>query len=253
MSQTALERKTTQKTRAPRIGNILAGISCLALVIVLGVTALELKEVPAELTPPVMENLNAAQVDQPVTAVLLNFRGYDTWLEVGVLVIVVLSVLALHRIHGLPLPATGPTDPVLAPVTRLLFPLMVLLAGLLLWAGTRAPGGAFQAGAVLGAAGVLLRVAGIAPWLDRLMLGQSLRILSLLGFVFFLVVAASTLISGRSFLEYPVGWAGSLIFTIETAVTISIGWTLAFLYMGATPREIETKEQSAMTGGGSAQ
>jgi multisubunit Na+/H+ antiporter MnhB subunit len=242
MSRTLPDR-SYRNGAAPKITTILGALLCLVIGGILAATALSLGEVPADGLPPVADNLGAARVEQPVTAVLLNFRGYDTWLEIGVLVVVVLSVLALHRSDGLTIQPTEPSDPVLGPVARLLLPFMVLVAGYLLWAGTHAPGGAFQSGAVLGAGGILLRVSGTAPGLVRMMTGLPLRLLSLIGFLSFVALAAGTLVGGRRFLEYPPDAAGSLIFIIEAAVTISIGWTLAFLYMGATPRALPLDAQ----------
>lgn len=224
--------KGDHKRKGP---SFLAFLACAGLAGFLVVAGMDVAEVPREGIPPVGEYLDAAQVDQPVTAVLLNFRGYDTWLEVGVLVVVVMGLLALHRTSGIRFPAGEQSDPVLDMVTRLLVPFMVLIGGFLLWAGTRIPGGAFQAGALLGAAGVLLRVAGVGPWFGRLMAGLPLKVIALFGFTLFLVVGAGTLLAGRQFLEYPSGMAGSLIFALEAGVTISIGWTLAFLYLAATP------------------
>jgi multisubunit Na+/H+ antiporter MnhB subunit len=219
---------------------LVVGALCLALGIILVVAVLDLPDVPDGESPPVLATLDESGVDQPVTAVLLNFRGYDTWLEVGVLVLAVLGVLTAQRTHGLARePSNAPHDPMLTWLARLLVPFMVLAGGYLLWLGTREPGGAFQAGAVLGAAGVLARLAGLGPDLETLFSGRPLRLLALFGFLVFLLVAVGTLIAGRSMLQFPTNWAGGLIFVIEAAVTISIGWTLAFLYAGATPRREE--------------
>lgn len=213
----------------------LALLACVALASILVVAGMEVEDPPAAGVPPVEDHLDAAQVIQPVTAVLLNFRGYDTWLEVGVLVVAVLGLLTLHRSRGLAVPPEEHTDPVLETVTQLLVPFMVLVGGFLLWAGTRIPGGAFQAGAILGGAGVLLRVAGVGSGVGRLMTGRPLRLMSLFGFTLFLIAAMAGVFAGRQFLEYPSSWGGELILVLEAGVTISIGWTLAFLYMAATP------------------
>lgn len=217
-------------------------LACMALGGILVAAGIDLADPPAAGVAPVDENLEAAQVSQPVTAVLLNFRGYDTWLEVGVLVVAVLGLLALHHSRGLDVPRDEQTDPVLDTITRLLVPFMVLVAGFLLWAGTRIPGGAFQAGAILGGAGVLLRVAGVGTGLDRLMTGRPLRLMATFGFTLFLLVAAAAVLAGRQFLEYPSGWGGELILMLEAGVTISIGWTLAFVYIAATPRGDQRSE-----------
>lgn len=220
---------------ASRGWGLLALALCIVLAGLLVKAAAPLDQLPADGVPPVEENIADAQVTQPVTAVLLNFRGYDTWLEVGVLIAAVFGLLTLHRSLGLSQSRDERTDQVLDTITRLLVPLMILIGGFLLWAGTRIPGGAFQAGAILAGAGVLMRVAGLGDRLERIMNGFPLRITAVSGFTLFLIVGAATIISGRQFLEYPDGWGGEIIFLLEAGVMISVGWTLAFAYMAATP------------------
>jgi multisubunit Na+/H+ antiporter MnhB subunit len=105
---------------------------------------------------------------------------------------------------------------------------MILMAGYLLWAGAHRPGGAFQAGAVLAGAGVLLHLAGLLPawaspgFLLRLGLGG--------GFLVFLVVTAGLLGEG-ALLHYPPQHAGSLILLIEASLTVSLGLILAGLFL----------------------
>ncbi len=170
-------------------------------------------------------------VANPVTAVVLNFRGYDTLLEVGVLLLTLTGVWSLG-----PVEESGratPVDPLLPGTVRLLVPMMLLVAGFLLWQGSHAAGGGFQAGAVLAAALVLSLLAdmGIA-WLDQRRL---LRGLLALGLVSFLAVAVAMLGIGGGLLTMPPTWAGALIFTLETATAASVGFTLAALFIGGRP------------------
>lgn len=195
---------------------------------------LTLPEPPPGLTVAVHERLAEAGVHSAVTAVLLNFRGYDTMLEIGVLLLAVLACLSLRHGHPPgPVLMIAPAGPVLAALTHLLVPLMVLVAGYLLWAGEHAPGGAFQAGAVLGAAGVLLllgekiRPAEVPEWL--------LRVLLAVGFLIFLAVAALMLLLRGLLLEYPPALAGGLIVFLETVLTISIATTLVALFAANPP------------------
>jgi multisubunit Na+/H+ antiporter MnhB subunit len=172
----------------------------------------------------------ASGVAHPVTAVLLNFRGYDTLLEVAVLLLALIATWSLR----LPRPPVGRDSPglVLQELVRLLVPLLIVLAGYLLWLGAHAPGGAFQAGALLAGAGVLLTLVGGRP------LGPLappvLRGLAALGVAVFLAVALIVMGEGR-LLEYPRGQAGLLILLIEAASTVSIGLTLAYLFRGDEP------------------
>ena len=104
-----------------------------------------------------VENINISGVSNPVTAVLLNYRAYDTFLELGVLLLALLGVWSLGCAGCQHQSSPGP---VLDSLSRLLVPILIMVSGYLLWAGAHAPGGAFQAGSVLGAAGVLLLLAG---------------------------------------------------------------------------------------------
>jgi multisubunit Na+/H+ antiporter MnhB subunit len=210
-----------------------AAVLALVVSACLAGAVLQLPEAAVGLSPAVADALPGSGVTQPVTAVLLNFRGYDTWLEVGVLLLAVVALLALRGAPHLRDVAPPTADPLLAGLASVLVPLMVLAAGYLLWLGTHAAGGAFQAGAMLAGAGVLLRLSGY-PTIER----ASPRLLHLAaasGFAAFLLTAIVLLAAGRGLLEYPVAHARTLILLIETAAVIGIGFTLAALVAGATP------------------
>src|SRR5690606_16801623 len=96
-----------------------------------------------------------------VTAVLLAVRGYDTWLELVVLVLAAVAITGGH-VQAQPRDRALSREPLLGPLLAVLVPVMVLVAGYLLEAGSRAPGGAFQAGSVLAAALVVLALCGRA-------------------------------------------------------------------------------------------
>ena len=173
-------------------------------------------------------------VSNPVTAVLLNFRAYDTLLELAVVLAAVLGVLSL----GPARPGFQPAGPVLGSLVRWLLPLLIVTAGYLLWAGAHAPGGAFQAGALLAAAAVLLRLGGRAN--AGLPAAGALRPLLVAGIVVFVVVGLAVIGPERAFLQYPQRWAGALILLIEAAATLSIAVALALAYIGGRPAGWET-------------
>ena len=203
-----------------------------ALAAGLGYAVLTLPSQAPGLIGYVAANLETSGVSNPVTAVLLNFRGYDTLLEMGVLLLALLGVWSLG---GVPERRESPPGPVLDMLSRLLVPLLILVAGYLLWVGAHAPGGAFQAGSVLGAAGVLLLLAG---WrLDARLAGLPLRIILVTGLGMFVAVGMVLISVGRQLLEYPPLLAGALILLIEAAATLSIGITLAALFLGGRPEE----------------
>ena len=186
---------------------------------------------PHDMLPrAISENLASSGVSNPVTAVLLNFRAYDTLLELAVLLTAVLGIFAL----GQATPGYQPAGPVFDGLVRWLVPVLILTAGYLLWVGAHAPGGAFQAGAILAAAGVVLRLAGRS----RIGLpdGFVLRVVMASGVGVFLLVGLTLLLLGRSFLDYPPAWAGTLILLIETAAMLSIAATLLLAFVGGQPQ-----------------
>jgi len=184
---------------------------------------------PDTLPRAISENLATSGVSNPVTAVLLNFRAYDTLLELAVLLTAVLGILALGKAN----PGYRPAGPIFDGLVRWLVPVLILTAGYLLWVGAHAPGGAFQAGAILAAAGVVLRLAGRSR--TGLPDGFLLRLVMAAGVGVFLLAGLMLLLLGRPFLGYPPAWAGALILLIETAAMLSIAATLLLAFVGGQP------------------
>jgi len=202
----------------------------LALAGGLGYAMLSLPDQVPGLSEQVSANMTTSGVRNPVTAVLLNFRAYDTLLELGVLLVALLGVwslgsAAVHR-------SVAP-EPVLSFLAGMLVPIMILMAGYLLWVGANAPGGAFQAGSVLAASGILLLLSG--KRLPVRLMGWPLRVVLVFGLGAFVAVGVTLLPVGGVFLQYPPGLAGGLILFIEAAATLSIGVTLAALFLGGRP------------------
>lgn len=215
----------------------------LLLTLTLGMTLFTLPQAPIQLVDTIHSNLSHSGTTNPVTAVLLNFRAYDTLLEIGVLLVAVFGIGTIPESFHKHSSSVSPPSPVLLALVRLLAPLMVLIAGYLLWAGSHAPGGAFQAGAVLNAAAILVFLAGLPllQWFH----GWRFRAALIVGFVLFLGVGAWAMVMEGHFLEYPRDQADNLILLIETAVTISIAFILAALFFSnpdATPAKDPARE-----------
>jgi len=212
---------------------------CAALGAVLVWSILRLPPSVLSMPPEVDAQLHASGVEHPVTAVLLNFRGYDTMLEVAVLLLALLGVLAGTAVEKRRRsPGVRPGLPMLQAIARLLVPLMVLVAAYLLWAGAHAPGGAFQSAAVLAAAGVLLHLARMLPAWSTPHRMQRWGLAG--GLLVFLAVAALPALSGSGMmLQYPLAWAGALILLIETALACSLGLLLAGLFLSLSDDGME--------------
>ena len=208
-------------------------LACLVFVLLLGGSIWRIADNPAPVDLPriLAGAMGESGVEHPVTAVLLNFRSYDTLLEIAVLVIAGIAGISMARTASLEDPDLRTSDSLLYALQRWFIPLMLVLAGYLLWAGADRPGGAFQAGAVLAGCGVLMRLGGIP--LDFLRPGLLLRLGLGLGFAVFLAVAVISALAGDAFLAYPPGMAKPLIITIEIVLTLSIAMVLLALFVAA--------------------
>ena len=206
-------------------------VSAAVLAMFTGVLALGLALTLASVwQEPVRGLFNAVQaalpdsrVANPVTAVLLDYRGYDTLLELGVLL---LAWLGAATAGGDAVAARQPVAPPIArSMGRLLLAPIVLASAYVLWAGADAPGGAFQAGAMGASAVVVWRLSDAAA---RPLPGQLL--LAPLGFAVFLTVALATLILSGVFIGYPRAAVRELMLLIELAAAVSVTVILAALF-----------------------
>lgn len=167
-------------------------------------------------------------VEHPVTAVLLNFRAYDTWLEIGVILLGLLAVFAVGGIKIYRKPAAAIDDLLLRQVILFFTPILFLFGAFLLYFGKSGPGGAFQAAVLWGSIGILLHLGGrpVFSWIPR-WLGQ---VLLTIGLIFFLVLGFLFIADGATLFEYPPAYAGVLILIVETFAAISIAAALIAIF-----------------------
>jgi uncharacterized MnhB-related membrane protein len=167
-------------------------------------------------------------VDHPVTAVLLNFRAYDTWLEIGVILMALLAIFATGGIMVYSKTGVVAEDPLLRQVILFFTPVLFLFGAFLLYFGKTGPGGAFQAAVLWGAIGILLHLGGrpvfavIPRWLRQLLLTMGLG--------FFLVLGFLLMAGGSAMFEYPPAYAGILILIVETLAAVSIAAALTAIF-----------------------
>jgi multisubunit Na+/H+ antiporter MnhB subunit len=209
---------------------LLVGVTALGLAAWLAGALLDLPAAIVDLRPLLADAMPKSGVAHPVTAVLLNTRGYDTLLEIAVLLVALIGVVIAMpdaaREKLAPVQARQETmTPALA---RFIVPLAIIFAIYVLWAGAHRPGGAFQTAAILAAALVLLHLAGLTPGWTRV--SFRLRAGCVVGFAIFLVIAALPL-HGGLLLQYPVASAGLQILAIESGLSISLALVLASLFL----------------------
>lgn len=216
-------------TVSQRLARGLSGVGCTILGSSLAWITLEHRVRESDLAPAISEASAIRGLEHEVTAVLLDFRGYDTLLEIGVLVAALVGVWGSREDDG-SLPPTGRSsekpkrvdDPsgLLGALVRVLATVGLMAAAYLGWAGSHAPGGAFQAGTLLASLLILLTLARRID--SKAALAPSARAVSCLGLQVFIAVGLGTLAAGRSFLDYPTAWMKPLVWLIEGALTISI-------------------------------
>jgi multisubunit Na+/H+ antiporter MnhB subunit len=230
----SVPRRVPRSRPAARLAAPL-GIFAAALVLALGFAGLDDSAPRASAGTEVLGRMAALSIANPVTAVLLVFRGYDTLMEMAVLLAAFLGArLVLGASPPLPARSAPGSLPLVGALLGIVVPLSVLVSIHLLHAGGNAPGGAFQAGAVLAAAGVLLVLCGRVRAVSQPSLPQ--RLLLVLGVVTFIGFGLGARLAGWPALALPGTWA---IVTIEAALLLSIALTLVLLFAagGGVARE----------------
>lgn len=227
---TAAERAGTTRRGLPQ-GAIIATCSAVGVgLAVLMATSLRGPGITAELAHGAAASHG---LENAVTAVLVDYRGFDTLLEMVVLLAACLAgrVLMAHApltdLH--PLPADE--SPMVAALLGMATPVLVLTALYLFWAGSHAPGGAFQAGALLGALGVLFRLTGRLAPSDQTALW--LRGLLVVGLVTFTVYALLTAVVSAAPMTLPRPGLQAAVLIIELTLMVSIAATLVLLFSAA--------------------
>ncbi|MCH8477988.1 MAG: DUF4040 domain-containing protein [Wenzhouxiangella sp.] len=205
---------------------VLAG----SLVAVIGLAVVAVERDPAVAGQAVAQALTDSGLGNPITGVLLLYRNHDTLLEVAVLLA---AFLAARPVFGED-EARSPTPsrrevPLVGALLAIIVPLTILIATHLLLAGSREPGGAFQAGAVLAASGVLLVLAGRLQPAAGLSSWPALGLT--LGLMLFSLIGLAVMAFGAPLLALPGLWA---VYLIETAMMLSIAMTLVLLFAGAS-------------------
>ena len=217
---------------APAMARLPAAGLAVVAGLVLSALVLTLPEQVGPTLAAVRSVLPGHFLHNPVSAVLLDLRGWDTLMETAVLLMAFLGARVLFRESELaPLfePSTAHRLHTEALVT-LATPVIVLVALHVLWTGADAPGGAFQAGALLASLGVLHRLTGrLHPAATT---APPTRLLLVAGLASFCLFGALSGTLGGSPLGYPDTGAYLLALGLELAMMVSIATALALLFAG---------------------
>ena len=221
------------------LSRLLVAVLCVLVALALAGVVLLLPDQGPSLAPQSMQNLPETGLGNPVTAVLIAYRSFDTMLEKVVLVLAVVGVwsLAADRYWG---GAPGEVraerpEPTLAFLAQVLAPLGILVGVHIFWVGADEPGGAFQGGAILAAMWMIVMMARLtdAPRTSAFWL----RLALVAGPLVFLAAGVAGAIFAGGFFAYPPGLAKPTILFIETFMVLSIAVTLPVLVAGPPRRE----------------
>ncbi|WGJ14303.1 DUF4040 domain-containing protein [Methylocapsa sp. D3K7] len=213
-------------------------VLCAAVTLALATVVLFLPDPAPTLAPEASQHLAETGLGNPVTAVLITYRAFDTMLEKVVLVLAVVGVwsLAPDRFWGGAPgePRAMHPEPTLAFLAQMLPPLGILVGIHIFWTGADAPGGAFQGGAILAAMWMIVIMAKIieAPPVGALWL----RLALVAGPAVFLAAGVAGIGVASGFFAYPAGFAKPLILFVEAFMTLTIAVTLPMLVAGPPRR-----------------
>jgi multisubunit Na+/H+ antiporter MnhB subunit len=209
-------------------------ILCALATLALAIVVLLLPDPSPTLAPQAIDNIAITGLGNPVTAVLIAYRAFDTMLEKCVLVLAVVGVwsVASDRYWG-----GAPSAPravaqggALTLFAQLLPPLGILIGIRIFWVGADEPGGAFQGGAILAAMWMIVMMAslGDAPAISK----RWIRIAVVGGPIVFIGVGVLGFATAGGFLAYPAGIAKTVIIFVEIFMTLSIAAALPMLVAG---------------------
>jgi len=216
-----------QGTRSSALA-VLIGVLAAGMVATIGLTALTLEQQPGRAGLQVMETLGDTGLGNPITGVLLVFRGFDTLIEMTVLLTAFVgSRVMTTRSRFYVATIAGFQLPLVRTLVAVILPLAALIAMHLLWIGSDQPGGAFQAGSVLAGAGVLLLLTGTL--LPASKSRALVRLALVAGVASLCVLVLAPMLRGQVAMAY-LG-RGSLLFA-EALMMVSIATSLTLLFAG---------------------
>ncbi|APA86972.2 monovalent cation/H+ antiporter subunit A [Paraburkholderia sprentiae WSM5005] len=198
-----------------------------------------------------------------VNVILVDFRGFDTMVEISVLVVAGLAVKALLRGLRLKSPEAGPdglpwssqSHPLmLAILARLMLPLTVLVAVFVFLRGHNLPGGGFIASLIISIALLLQYVASGVLWTES-RIRVNYRALAGIGLLIAATTGLGSFAFGRPFLTSAFGHLHvPLIGEIELSTAMLfdlgvmgavVGTTLTIVsHLGVRDKDMQSVEKS---------
>lgn len=198
-----------------------------------------------------------------VTAMLWDYRGIDTYYETSVFFLAISGAVALFRIAEVKIANPSRKElglsMIVKTVTRIVFPLIIIVSASVALHGHITPGGGFQAGSIMAVAFLAMIAAFSRHFIEeRLKLtGDKLLTLAVTGLVTIVIVALAPTLTGVMALmqnqakpwaplSYPemlgfIWTSGSILYyNLAEFLVVSSGFTLLFLLI-SIPEDVFRK------------
>ncbi len=224
-------KNVAQEAQPTLAFKLLSGVLAALVSSALGAVIMMLPDPPPSLAPEAAAAADGAGagLGNPITAVLISYRSFDTMLEKIVLILAVIGVWSVgtDKAWGrapAPFRQSKPYAPMVF-LAQMLAPIGALIGIHIFWVGANAPGGAFQGGALLAAMWMVTMMARLVepPRVDA----QWLRLALVAGPAVFLIAGLAGEPVAGSFFAYPPGLAKPIILLIEAFMLVSIAVSLA--------------------------
>lgn len=156
------------------------------------------------------ETMNKTKVPNMVTAVLADYRGYDTMFETVVIFIAGIGIIAVLRCFQ-DASAEAPDAPeedieeqdlIVRCTCNLVIPVIQLFALYVVAHGHHSPGGGFQGGVILGSSYILLALACGLPVAKKRMGERRAIVLAAVGVIIYVGWGVLCMLFGGEFLNY---------------------------------------------------
>jgi len=193
-------------------------------------------------------------VPNVVTAILGDYRGYDTLFETVVIFTAGIAIIAILRpLSKTPHAVTEPKRDLIVETTcRVLMPVIQLFALYVLAHGHPSPGGGFQSGVILGASFILFALSYDLETALRRFSHRRLVIYAACGIGIYAGIGLLCLFLGRNFLDYgvltrvlPVESEAAAryygIFGVEAGVAMTVSAVMFAIYVNLASRGALTK------------
>ena len=197
------------------------------------------------------------EVPNIVTAVLADYRGFDTMFETVVVFVAGIAIIAVLRDFGNGNSRNGyppalannrPEEPdlIVIQTCKFVIPLLQIFALYVLAHGHHSPGGGFQGGVMLGASFILIALANGVEAAVKILSERKIILMAALGIVIYSGTGLVCLMMGENFLDYhvlsqilptdPVMARSHAMLIVETGVAFTVTAVMFSIYANLATR-----------------